>query len=290
MRYIIEHETRLSFPTEIKEHQCEMRLTPIQDELQRVHEVRIDVEPAAELFSYIDSFGNTAHHCSLVGPHDQIASRLYADVETFLDNPFDYTPLPVTREQDWIRHSLHDVPRLWDYVVHHSAATPALARVEHDLELPAHDPRSPLVQSVQDAMAWVHEAFEYDPDVTHVHTSLEEVLELGAGVCQDFAHLLIAIVRTWGMPARYVMGYLDSQYFEDEEEKRPQASHAWAEVLIPGAGWRGFDATHNLLADATYIRVAVGRDHRDAAPQRGSFQGDGEGSPPEVLVRISRQQ
>ncbi len=293
MRYIIEHETRLSFPDDVKEHQCEMRLTPIHDELQRVHEARLEIEPAAELFSYMDSFGNTAHHCSLVGAHGQIVSRLYADVETLLDNPFDYTPVPVAREQEWIKHSLHDVPRLWDYVVHHSAATPALARVAHDLDLPVHDPRSPLIQCVQDAMAWIHETLDYDPDVTHVHTSLEEVLELRAGVCQDFAHLLIAVVRSWGFPARYVMGYQDSHYFENDEqdkEESPQATHAWAEILIPGAGWRGFDATHNLLADATYIRVAVGRDHHDAAPQRGSFKGDQEGDSPEVVLRVSRQQ
>ena len=292
MRYVIEHETRLSFPNDVKEHQCEMRLTPIDDELQRVRQARIEIEPAADLFDYMDSFGNTVHHCSLVGRHEQITSRLYADVETFLDNPFDYVPVPVAREQEWTKHSLHDVPRLWDYVVHQSTATPALPRVEHDLDLPDHDPRRPLIQCVQDATEWIHETFEYDPDVTHVHTSLEEVLKLRAGVCQDFAHLLIAVVRSWGFPARYVMGYQDASYFdnEEEEEEIPQETHAWAEVLIPGAGWRGFDATHNLLADATYIRVAVGRDHQDAAPQRGSFKGDQEGDAPEVVLRVSRQQ
>ena len=298
MRYVIDHETRLSFPEEIKEHQCEMRLTPIDDELQRVHDMRIEVEPDTALFEYLDSFGNTVHHFSVIAPHNQVVLRLHAEVETLLDNPFDYPPIPVSREQDWIKHSLHDVPKLWDFVVHHSAATPTLTRVEHDLDIPVHDPHRPLVQGVQDAMAWVHETFEYDPDVTHVHTSLAEVLELRAGVCQDFAHLLIAVVRSWGFPARYVMGYQDAGYFEkddeggdaDDEEERPQATHAWAEVLIPGAGWRGFDATHNLLADGTYIRVAVGRDHHDAAPQRGSHKGDREGTPPEVLLRVSRQQ
>ena len=300
MRYIIEHETRLNFPAEVKEHQCEMRLTPLDDELQRVHDVRIEVKPETELFQYMDSFGNTVHHCSLVGPHRQVCLHLHADVETLMENPFEFTPVPVVRELDWIRHSLHDVPKLWDYVVHHSAATPLLTRVEHDLDIPVHDPHSPLIQSVQDAMAWIHETFDYDPDVTHVHTSLAEVLELRAGVCQDFAHLLIAVVRSWGFPARYVMGYQDPGYFQndpddanphDERHKDlPQATHAWTEVLIPGAGWRGFDATHNILADGTYVRVAVGRDHHDAAPQRGSFKGDLEGAPPEVLLSVSRQQ
>ena len=302
MRYLIEHKTRLTFADDVKEHQCEMRLKPIEDQLQRVHEAEVDVEPQAELFAYTDSFGNAVHHCSLVSPHKEIVLRLHADVETFLDNPFEYDPVPVAREQDWIRHSLRDVPRLWAYVVHHSDATPTLQRIEHDLEIPGYAPNRPLIQSVQEAMAWIHGTFDYDPVVTHVHTSLEEVLELRAGVCQDFAHLLISVVRSWGFPARYVMGYQDAGYFEKDNENQeadaeagddedlPQATHAWAEVLIPGAGWRGFDATHNLLADSTFIRVAVGRDHHDAAPQRGSYKGDQEGSPPEVSLRVSCQQ
>ena len=92
-------------------------------------------------------------------------------------------------------------------------------------------------------------AFAFDPDV----------VKQGKGVCQDFAHLLISLVRSWGLPARYVMGYAEDGV----------SSHAWAEVLIPGAGWRGFDATNRLVANDHYVRVAVGRDYLDAALQRG---------------------
>ena len=98
--------------------------------------------------------------------------------------------------------------------------------------------------------------------------------------------MLIAIVRSWGFPARYVMGYQDPGYLLGSE----QATHAWAEVLVPGAGWRGFDATNGLLADHTYVRVAVGRDNGDAAPQRGSFKGDGDGEKPHVSLKVVRQQ
>lgn len=297
MRYVIEHETRLTFPASVKEHHCEMRLTPLDDELQHVHEMRLEVEPNAELFSYLDSFGNVVHHCGLVSPHDYVTTRVYAEVETLHTNPFDYLAIPPARERDWIQHSLRELPRLWDFVVHRSAATPNLRGLELDLALPAYDAQRPLIECVQQAMAWVKDNFTYDPDVTHVHTSLDEVLALKAGVCQDFAHLLIAIVRSWGFPARYVMGYQDPGYSEEEEaekreegETRAQATHAWAEVLIPGAGWRGFDATHALVANDTYIRVAVGREHRDAAPQRGSFKGDEESTPPDVRLAITPQQ
>ena len=110
-----------------------------------------------------------------------------------------------------------------------------------------------------------------------------------AGVCQDFAHLLVAIVRGWGVPARYVMGYvaLDAATRPEPPEG---ATHAWAEVLVPGAGWRGFDAVHQLVANDRYIAVALGRDYKDAAPQRGTFQGEHPGTPPEVHVQLSAQQ
>jgi transglutaminase-like putative cysteine protease len=121
-----------------------------------------------------------------------------------------------------------------------------------------------------------------------VHFPFHEVLEKRAGVCQDFTHLLIAIFRSWGVPARYVMGY---QYLPapDSEELKP-ATHAWVEAYLPGRGWQGFDATQQLLANETYIPVAVGRDSRDAAPQRGCYKGGIVSSEPRVELRVVGQQ
>jgi transglutaminase-like putative cysteine protease len=137
-------------------------------------------------------------------------------------------------------------------------------------------------------MDWIAATLTYQVGVTDVHSPLETVLAARAGVCQDFAHLLITLVRSWGFPARYVMGYLDPGYIQSPDLKL--TTHAWAEVLIPGAGWRGFDATLQLVCDQTYIAVAVGRDDLDAAPQRGSFKGEEEGQPPQVHLQIMRQQ
>jgi len=126
-------------------------------------------------------------------------------------------------------------------------------------------------------MEWIGSRFEYDSDVTHVHSSLDDVLHQQAGVCQDFAHVMITVVRSWGFPARYAMGYVDPGYCD---EGVPLATHAWAEVLIPGAGWRGFDPTHGVLAIDSFVVAAVGRDDQDAAPVRGSFKGDHGGGAP----------
>src|SRR5262249_52445490 len=140
---------------------------------------------------------------------------------------------------------------------------------EHDW--PAYNSRTNLLQGIQKAMEWLGRNFTYLPGTTSVHAPFREILEKRAGVCQDFAHLLIAIVRSWGFPARYVMGY-QSLPPEAAQQVVP-STHAWTEVLMPGRGWLGFDASQQLLANQAYIPVAVGCDSRDAAPQRGCFKG-----------------
>ena len=116
---------------------------------------------------------------------------------------------------------------------------------------------------------------------------MDEILEKKAGVCQDFAHLLIAIVRSWGVPARYAMGY---QYLAPEAAAEVvPATHAWAEIYIPDRGWQGFDPSQQLLANEAYLPVAVGRDSRDAAPQRGCYKGGVAGREPQVDLRVAQQ-
>jgi transglutaminase-like putative cysteine protease len=288
VRYLIEHETSLTFPSPVREHQCELRLTPRQDATQRVHAIHIDTDPAAELFTYVDSFGNRVHHFSLIAPHDRLVTRLHTEVETLLANPFDYTALTPSQEHAWFMDILRTQPHLWSFVLHRSPVTPDLTHLQHGFELPRYDPQQSLLHAVQAAMDWIASTLTYKAGVTDVHSPLETVLVAQAGVCQDFAHLLLALVRWWGFPARYVMGYLDPGYIQSPDIK--PTTHAWAEVLIPGAGWRGFDATQQLVTDDTYVAVAVGRDAQDAAPQRGSFKGEDGGEPPQVSLQIMRQQ
>jgi transglutaminase-like putative cysteine protease len=288
VRYVIEHETSLTFPSPVREHQCELRLTPRQDAMQRVGAVQIDVDPPAELFAYVDSFGNRVHHFSLIAPHDRLVTRVHAEVETLLENPFGYPAFAPSEEHTWLMETLRTQPSFWSFVLHRSLVTPDLTHLQHGLELPRYDAQQPLLHSVQAAMDWIAATLTYQVGVTDVHSPLEAVLAARAGVCQDFAHLLIALVRAWGFPARYVMGYLDPGYVESPDIK--STTHAWAEVLIPGAGWRGFDATLQLVTDETYVAVAVGRDDQDAAPQRGSFKGEEGGEPPQVNLQIMRQQ
>jgi len=289
MHYLIEHETRLTFERPIREHQCELRIAP-RPNGQKVVELEINATPKAEMRTHEDAWGNSVTWFGVVAPHDQLVTLMRARIETSLRNPFDFEPIDPHHERTWIAEALWREPSLWDFVLHQSKATPALASVNFGTPFPTLTAGRPLIESVQAAMAWVRSQFRYDPDVTHVHSSLSDVLEARAGVCQDFAHILIAIVRSWGVPARYAMGYLDPLSAPDEADGAAQATHAWAQILVPGAGWRGFDATNGMVVNDTYITVAVGRDYADAAPQRGSFKGDVAGNPPEVRVKVVREE
>jgi transglutaminase-like putative cysteine protease len=224
--------------------------------------------------------------------HREVAVRLVAEVETLLTNPFDYQPVAPARELEWVRTSLREAPRLLDFVLWRSARVPDLAPLAREgMTPPAYTPERAVLVQLQEAMAWVGDAFTFDPEAVAACPKLEELFETGAGSSRDLAHLFVALARGWGFPARYVRGYLDPAYFEpddeDEEPRQlPQISHAWAEVLIPGAGWRGFDPARNLLADQTYIRVAIGRDADDCPTQRNTFKGDAEAEETEDTLRV----
>jgi len=283
VRFLIEHTTRLAFPVPVREHQCELRLAPRAGEHQRVVSCHIEVSPEVALREHVDCFGNRVHRVSLVAPHESISATLRAEVETRLENPFDFTPLAPAEEAGWMAGRLREEPALHDFVLHRSPSVPELSPLRAHLELPPASDREPLIDAVQQAMAWMAETFAYDPAASEVHEPLGSFVERRAGVCQDFAHLLVALVRSWGFAARYVAGYVDPGTLP------AQATHAWAEVLIPGAGWRGFDATRGLVANDAFIPVAVGRDSRDAAPIRGTFKGDAGSEPPQVELSVRRQ-
>jgi transglutaminase-like putative cysteine protease len=124
--------------------------------------------------------------------------------------------------------------------------------------------------------AVIHDAFDYDQEATEVDSPIDHALEARKGVCQDFTHVMLSIARSWGIPARYVSGYL---YREKESIDRsvPDASHAWLECFLPSLGWIGFDPTNNLIAGERHIRVAIGHDYADVPPTKGVYKGVAQG-------------
>jgi transglutaminase-like putative cysteine protease len=287
MRYLIAHEVHLAFAQPVFEHQCEVRLIPSTTPAQRVLSASLTTEPDAEQFTYLDGFGNQVHHFDLADAHEEVITRTRVEIETLLTNPFDYVPVAPERERAWIDEALRAQPRLWDYVLHRSALTPAAdALSEAGVAAPVAALQRPLIENVIAVRDWLAETVRYDPQRDTVPAPLAEVVAAGEGNAADLAHLLISILRAWRIPARYVSGYQDCG--DDDEE--PPRLHAWAEVLMPGAGWRGVDASARLITGDTYVSVAVGRDARDTVAQRCIFAGEGANEPARVAVRFQRQQ
>jgi transglutaminase-like putative cysteine protease len=291
VRYEIAHELRFTYSVPVWEHHVEVRLTPQHNAHQHVLAAELEFEPAGEPRSYHDCFGNRVHYCSLIPPHDHLAVRVRAQVETALDNPFDFPAVPVAREREWVAESLRAQPRLWDYVLHRSLAVPDLSAASvAGLAVPARQPDQSVLDAVMALLEWTGEVIEYEPGFSYAPPKLEDVLARGTGNCQDLAHLLIGVLRTWEIPARYVMGSQDPGYAEEDAGQRP---HAWAEVLIPGAGWRGVDPTTRLVANETYVAVAVGRDATDAMPIKAVWKGGGDAvaeAETEVALAVTRDQ
>jgi transglutaminase-like putative cysteine protease len=288
MRYLIEHETILEYPQSVREHHIELRLAPRSDGHQRVISCSIETEPAAELASYRDYYGNQVDYFCVIPPHNRLVTRLCSEVETLKENPFSFESIPAAEEEEWLHKAIRKAPPLNDFVLHRSLLIPSAMKLAEVVEcaFPSNNKELPMLESLLELQAWVPTVLEYRSGTTAVHGPLTAAVRQGSGVCQDFAHLFITVARSWGIPARYVMGYLDPGISKDGETL---ATHAWAEALVPGAGWIGFDATHNLLANDHYVAVAVGRDSYDAAPQRGSFKGEFSGEQPSVTVTMQEQ-
>jgi transglutaminase-like putative cysteine protease len=281
VRYQIERVCRIHFAAPAREHHVQIRLAPWDDESQSLLKIQLSVVPEAGVAACRDGFGNLSHHFAVLGAHRELAFTMVAEVETRLENPFDFAPVPTMRERAWISDSLHQAPRLWDFVLHQSPLTPALPERIGGHKVPSVRNDRPLLEQVQEVSAWIQSITPFDPELETPVAALPALFDTGRGCAADLAHLLIALMRQWSVPARFVSGYLDATYFDADDEDPPgtepreQRLHHWAEVLIPGGGWRGVDPAMGLLADATYVRVAVGRDAGDVQPIRQTCRSDG---------------
>jgi transglutaminase-like putative cysteine protease len=284
----------MRFAAPAREHHVQIRLAPWDDESQSLLRIALVIEPEAVPVAHYDGFGNLSHHFAVLDAHRELAFSLIAEVETRRENPFDFTAVPPARELAWIADSLHQAPRLWDFVLHQGALTPALPEQVAGRAVPVFREGVPLFQQVQESFDWIHLIADYDPRLEASVVSLPELFDAGRGTASDLAHLLIALMRHWRIPARFVLGYLDAAYFDPDEEQlpgespRPQVLHHWAEVLIPGGGWRGFDPALRLLADGTYVRAAIGRDANDIQPMRQSCKWDGDLPEMDQTLSVSR--
>lgn len=284
MKYRIECEARLAFAAPVREHHGELRLAPRQDDQQKVLALAVSSEPDSPLPSYADCFGNRVHCFGVTPPHEELIVHVSAEIETSLANPFAYTAIAPGRERAWLEREIERQPRLLDFVLHRSPLTPEIdPQAEVFAGVPEWKSDEALLERVMEARDWVASRIELDPSAA-AGEDLAAVLAEGRGAAADLAHALVAVVRGWGVPARFVAGY---QGIDDEVDAGP--AHAWAEVLIPGAGWRGFDAVNGLVVNDRYVSVAVGRDASDTCGLRHVFKGEDADELRSVSLVMSRQ-
>lgn len=261
MKLRIEHHTRFSYDGPVSEAYAEMRLKPLDADGQRCLSFRLTTEPHGEVARYEDRFGNDVRVFDVLNSHENLVVSAYSEVLT--SNVF--TPeVPNLSPLDE-----HDYKIATRYTVESPRVETLAATVQTS------DPEKVALG----LMEAVQRAIVYEKGATDVNTTADGALEIGRGVCQDYSHVFIAACRKRGLLARYVSGYL----FDDG---RTAASHAWADVLIPGMGWISLDPTHGSAQTAHYVRVAVGRDYADVPPTRGVYKGSARESM-DVVVTVS---
>ena len=277
-RYNVEHETRYAYTAPVSQSWQLARLTPRALPWQTLISHELQIEPKAdERRDERDSFGNMVTHFALHGAHRVLSVRMNCRVEV-LPRP----ELPVDAHITWeaVRDVIRREPPRGDLepasmseptpLVPLSDAACAYAAASFARGRPWYD-------AVFDLMQRIHADFEFEPGATTVSTSVDEVLYQRSGVCQDFAHLMLACLRGMGLPARYVSGYLLTDPKPGEARLMGvDASHAWVAAYSPLHGWVEFDPTNNQLADQRYITLTWGADFADVVPLRGVIFGGGD--------------
>ena len=272
VRYDIEHVSRYSYSSPVRNCVMALCLEPRNDLGQRLLRFDVTTEPLVPLNDEVDYFGNTKHVLNVHREHESLEVIARSTVETTPSPPW----LGSLGEDAWEEiRSWSESFRDWDFT-HPSEFTrrsPALDSFvdRHGIATPGGDP----LQALTELSDTLHGSFEYAPGSTSVVSPIDHILESGQGVCQDYAHVMIAIARSWGVPTRYVSGYFYAAGREGEPA-RGTATHAWVECRLPELGWVGFDPTNDGLGDERHVRMAVGRDYGDVAPTRGVFKGVAE--------------
>jgi len=282
MYYSIQHQTRFRYDAPVNESIMELRMHPRGEWKQRCLTYFVKVNPKARVLQYRDHLGNTVHHFSVAPKHTELLITTEATVETY---NFDPLPgfLPAQAWDELDRMCAYD--DYWEFLLPSDLTEPTALLSALSTELKAYRREDPLSLTLELNNA-IFQAFEYVPKHTQVDSPIDHALSGRKGVCQDFAHILTALLRGLRIPARYVSGYL-FRGEKDQDRSVDGATHAWVEAMLPGLGWVGFDPTNNLVAAERHIRTAIGRDYADVPPTRGTFRG-GAQSELDVLVRVTK--
>ncbi len=271
-RYRVEHISKFRYGSAAEGCAMLLRLRPGEEFGQRVLSFSLRIWPAAASVPCSDAFGNRCHLLNVHRTHSRATVRASSEVQTAA------AALPERMDANaW--QALADPAlalRHWEFLAPSRFTQPTSALAAFTKRHGIRRGPDPL-SSIRALSSTLHAVFRYEPGSTAVDSPIERILTTGKGVCQDYAHVMIAICRNWGIPSRYVSGYLGpGSGADDSASAAAAASHAWTECLLPGLGWVGLDPTNGMAAGPAHIRTAAGRDYGDAAPTRGTVFGGGE--------------
>jgi transglutaminase-like putative cysteine protease len=271
VRYQIRHRTTYRYDTPANLCHNEARLRPLDLPGQRCLKWKLGIDPQPEFHrTRKDSFGNHIDYFSIQRPHPELVITAESEVEVLSAGQL---PLeaggPWDRLLDQLRTSKDPASLDARAFALSSPLIPVLPELA-EFARPDFTPGRCVLEAVSAFNARIFHDFKFDPDFTTVATPVVEVLQNRRGVCQDFAQIMIASLRSLGLPARYVSGYLETLPPPGKPKLvGADASHAWVSVFVPGQGWLDFDPTNNLRPGERHITVAIGRDYRDVSPLRG---------------------
>lgn len=292
-RYLVLHDTHYHYTAPVSLAQQLAHLWPRECAWQRCHARTLEVSPEpTRRRDELDVFGNPLTRLAFERPHDELIVRARLDIEVLPRPVLDLTDSPPWEQVcDQLAYSGRHLDPLALEAARYRFESPYvhIKQLFADWADACFPPGRPLLEAVQALMSQLFDQFTYDAAATSVYTPLAEVLEQRRGVCQDFAHLMLASLRARGLAARYVSGYL----LTEPPAGQPRligadASHAWLAVWCPQQGWVDFDPTNNLIPSLGHITLAWGRDFSDVSPLRGVILGGGNHDP-QVQVTVMPQ-
>jgi transglutaminase-like putative cysteine protease len=271
MFYSIRHLTRFRYKTPVSESLMELRMHPRTEGAQRCLSLLISVDPRTRVYQYRDYLGNAVDHFDVPGHHREL--KIVAEALVEIDPSPELPEMLETSAWDELDRQAA-AGDYWEMLMPSQFAQSSEALLSLIEPLNVRRRGDPL-RFLRELNAAIYDWFEYVPKSTRVDSPIDHAIEARQGVCQDFAHIMTALVRHVKIPCRYVSGYV-YRPAENHDRSPEGASHAWVEALLPGLGWVGFDPTNNLIAGERHIRTAIGRDYADVPPTKGVFKGNSE--------------
>jgi transglutaminase-like putative cysteine protease len=284
MLFRVSHLTDYKYPAPVAEAYLELRLTPLSRRDQIVKQHALVIEPSVRISGYEDYFGNQVSFISLPFRHSRLAISSEALVAT--TEP----PLPLESLNLSVQEARQILGSAMPFVFDYLQPTEMVKMVREAAQWAKRYFGGGVVlrEGLEQLSRAIWDSFEYEKGSTEFSTDLSVVWKQRRGVCQDFAHLMLSILRAAGIPSRYVCGYIETAPVSDSQRLVGSvATHAWVEIFVPGQIWVALDPTNNRWCGEQHIAVSFGRDARDAAPIRGTFKGGGRQSM-KVRVRVKR--